>query len=885
MENRSESPPIEGTLTVGFSLRNKLLILLLGLTFFVFVAVAYLSLTTIQNMGQSAQNSSGEALSAQAEAYLSELVISNARENDLILEKVRTDAENVAQYATFIFSNPDALTPEAHWKPEDYMYLGEAGQFINTLDDTSSVLIPNSVDVDDVVMERLTLASYLDPIFASVFESDPNTGLIYIISKPDITRLYPNIGLGEIIPPEYVPTEDIFYTSGTPENNPTRETVWTPVYDDPAGQGLLVSTIAPIYLENDEFLGVIGIDVSLDNLSANLGDNTQIEGAYSFLIDSDGRAITLPEQGYKDILGHDSIAGEFGPDLNNATSNFVPILNEMKDGETGFSKIKMANGRELFVAYAPLESTGWSLGTVIEADAVLQGVSVLQQNIADETTSLIIQRLIPTAILILILVFVIGLFLTNRLVDPLRQLAIAAQQIGAQQWDTPVPPAGNDEVGLLSRTIKAMARQLSGLFDTLEEKVSDRTHQLEVVATLSSRLNAILNVDQLLSELVIQVQNNFAYYHTQIYVLDEEDEKFVLAAATGEAGKKMIQERYSIPLSASVSLVARAARRSEVVSIENVYEIEDWLPNENLPDTRSEMAVPIIREGKVVGVLDVQEDTVGGLDEGDANLLRSLTGHIAIAITNAQLYDTQIRLAEDLRQADQTKTKFLASMSHELRTPLNAIMNFTEMVALGMMGPVNDEQKDLLDQSLNSSQHLLNLINDVLDISKIQAGKLNLFIEDDVNLYEELDTVIHMVEPLVQNTSVMLIQDVANDLPLISGDKRRIRQIMLNLLSNAVKFTDEGKITFQVKQQDNQILFSVMDTGTGISEEMQSLIFQPFVQTPDGVKHADGTGLGMPITKNLVEAHGGEIWVKSTIGEGSTFFVSLPKHQKNNADE
>ena len=216
---------------------------------------------------------------------------------------------------------------------------GPEGQFINGLDDTSSVLIPNTVTVNEEVIERLTLSAYLDPVFASVFENDPNTGLIYIITKPDITRLYPNIGLGEFIPGEYIPTEDIYYTTGTPENNPTRETAWTPVYDDVAGQGLLVSAISPIYLENDEFIGTIGIDVSLDNLSANLGEYTQIEGAYSFLIDGEGRAITLPHQGYIDILGREEQEGEFGPDLSASVATFTSVLNDMEMGATGFQRL------------------------------------------------------------------------------------------------------------------------------------------------------------------------------------------------------------------------------------------------------------------------------------------------------------------------------------------------------------------------------------------------------------------------------------------------------------------------------------------------------------------------------------------------------------------
>jgi PAS domain S-box-containing protein len=227
-------------------------------------------------------------------------------------------------------------------------------------------------------------------------------------------------------------------------------------------------------------------------------------------------------------------------------------------------------------------------------------------------------------------------------------------------------------------------------------------------------------------------------------------------------------------------------------------------------------------------------------------------------------------------QADQMKSQFLASMSHELRTPLNAILNFTEMTALGMVGPVNERQKDVLNKSLASSRHLLSLINDVLDITKIQAGMLALYIEEDVNLYTELETVLATAETLLQGKPVRLVRDVDEGVPCLSCDRRRVRQILLNLLANAAKFTQAGTVTLCMKRREGDVLFAVSDTGPGIPAEKHSFIFEPFVQTETGIQHAGGSGLGLAISKKLAEAHGGRLWVESEVGDGAAFYLTLP---------
>jgi signal transduction histidine kinase len=197
----------------------------------------------------------------------------------------------------------------------------------------------------------------------------------------------------------------------------------------------------------------------------------------------------------------------------------------------------------------------------------------------------------------------------------------------------------------------------------------------------------------------------------------------------------------------------------------------------------------------------------------------------------------------------------------------------------GDTGPVNEQQAELLTQVVDSSKHLLTLINDVLDMSKIEAGSLNLFVEDNINLNVILDNVITTGRALLNGKPVRLHTDI-NALPLMIGDQQRITQILLNIISNACKFTEEGEITLRARHSDDEVLISVRDTGPGIAPEDQALVFEAFRQTRTSLRQAGGTGLGMPIARSLAEAHGGRLWLESAPGQGSTFYVALPIHSK-----
>lgn len=271
-----------------------------------------------------------------------------------------------------------------------------------------------------------------------------------------------------------------------------------------------------------------------------------------------------------------------------------------------------------------------------------------------------------------------------------------------------------------------------------------------------------------------------------------------------------------------------------------------------------------------IGDLERSFNTMLGVIDQRNVLLAKSNEELAISVKDAEA------ARDKAEHADRVKSSFLASMSHELRTPLNAIINFSKFVAQGDLGPVNEEQKETLDEVVDSARHLLNLINDVLDMSKIESDSLNLFIQDNVDISEILVGAAKTVSSLVAEKPVEIKVDIQPNMPNIAVDRQRLRQIIINLLGNATKFTEEGTVTLSAHIEGEEVLISVRDTGVGIAPEDHEAVFEAFKQTESGIRQGGGTGLGLPITKNLVNLHGGRIWLDSALGEGTTFSIVLP---------
>ena len=290
----------------------------------------------------------------------------------------------------------------------------------------------------------------------------------------------------------------------------------------------------------------------------------------------------------------------------------------------------------------------------------------------------------------------------------------------------------------------------------------------------------------------------------------------------------------------------------------------------------SVFGVPLQREGTLIGVLVLARRSVGPFTDKRIELVQTFADQAVIAIENVRLFDEIQDKSRQLEEASQHKSQFLANMSHELRTPLNAILGYTELMADGAYGEPSEKMLGILKRLEANGRHLLGLINDVLDLSKIEAGQLALELSDYC-VQDIAQTVRSTLEPLAADKKLAFKLELAPDLPPGHGDGRRLTQVLINLVGNAIKFTDAGEVAIKAEANNGSFHVSVRDTGPGISAADQTRLFQEFQQADNAItKKKGGTGLGLAISKRIVEMHGGRIWVESQPGQGSTFAFTLP---------
>ncbi len=292
---------------------------------------------------------------------------------------------------------------------------------------------------------------------------------------------------------------------------------------------------------------------------------------------------------------------------------------------------------------------------------------------------------------------------------------------------------------------------------------------------------------------------------------------------------------------------------------------------------RSLLAVPLVRDNHVLGGIAVNRRAPGAFAPEVVGLLQTFAAQSALAIQNARLFRELEQKSGELESASRHKSEFLANMSHELRTPLNAIIGFSEVLAERLFGDVNDKQAEYLADILASGRHLLTLINDILDLSKIEAGRMDLD-RSDFDLPAAIGNTISLVRERAQRRGIALESRIEPAVGAINGDERKVKQVLLNLLSNALKFTPEGgAIRVRAGVAGDFVEIAVTDTGVGISPEDQAQVFEEFRQVGAAAKKVEGTGLGLAISRKFVELHGGAIRVESELGKGSTFAFTLPR--------
>jgi signal transduction histidine kinase len=326
------------------------------------------------------------------------------------------------------------------------------------------------------------------------------------------------------------------------------------------------------------------------------------------------------------------------------------------------------------------------------------------------------------------------------------------------------------------------------------------------------------------------------------------------------------------------TVAGRVALEGQVVQVVDIETDSDYVLVDAMrrAGTRTILGAPLLREGVPIGVIVLMRKAVRPFTDKQIELVTTFADQAVIAIENVRLFDEIQDKSRQLEEASQHKSQFLANMSHELRTPLNAILGYTELMADGAYGEPSEKMLGILKRLEANGRHLLGLINDVLDLSKIEAGQLVLELSDYC-IQDIAQTVRSTLEPLAADKKLAFKVEVAPQLPPGHGDGRRLTQVLINLVGNAIKFTDAGEVAIKAEAHNGSFHVSVRDTGPGISSADQSRLFQEFQQADNAItRKKGGTGLGLAISKRIIEMHGGRIWVESQPGQGSTFIFTLP---------
>ena len=417
------------------------------------------------------------------------------------------------------------------------------------------------------------------------------------------------------------------------------------------------------------------------------------------------------------------------------------------------------------------------------------------------------------------------------------------------------------------------------------QQIMEQAQQLASIAKVAQLVNSTLDIDQVMETIKETLSKVFSFTQTAILFLDEERQTLTLDRVSGDLPDELLDmlDGLAIPLTEKNSAFALTVINAAPIYLSDVgkdagategnsAKIYQLLPAKSL------LTFPLIKDDEVFGVLTfANTEDYFYLEREDIDQIGQYVTYVVSALSNAKNYQEIITAQLAADSANKAKSQFLANMSHELRTPMNAIIGFSEVLNERIFGELNDKQAEYLTDIHAAGQHLLSLINDILDLSKIEAGRLELALTE-FDLPAAFDDALALMHERANTRGVTLDKELDNELGVITADERMVKQVLINLLTNAIKFTLEGgRVTLRGRASDEEVEISVTDTGIGIRKEDQEMIFEEFSQTGDDYTNKqEGTGLGLALSRRLVELHGGHLRVESELGQGSTFTFTLP---------
>lgn len=597
-----------------------------------------------------------------AEEQLTNTTNSEAATIDQFFKDIEVEVDGLAAYRSSLEKERNKLSLGTYWDANLQMTQLNTGQYGNPVTDPSSVFIPKNTDITETLISEMNTSAYLDFTAPEILKKNPNILSIYNITPKGVTRYYPNINLAFVLPPDFDATSRPYFQITAPASNPDRSTKWAIPYIDATGGGLVVTVAAPIY-SGDQFKGIIAADIQLSKMAEQVAAIKIGGSGYAMVIDKDGHIIYMPPAAYamyginQEALKPEEYAKQTV--LGIGSEELKTVTQRMANGETGLNTI-VINGVETYIAYTKIKSSGYILALVVPVSEMQQAIAATKSDIQGQLQNAV--RL-GTIIFIGLLFFaiLISLIISQIIGTPILRLTEAANRIIDGYLTTQAAVTTQDEIGTLAQAFNTMTYRLRENLATLEKRVEDRTAEISVanekierrakqfagISEISRIINQTQNLPDLLPQITQAISQQFDFYHTGIFLLDSNKEYAVLQAASSEGGQKMLKREHKL-LVGQVGIVGYVSRSGKPRIALDTGSDSVYLNNPDLPNTRSEMALPLLKSGgEIIGVLDVQSTIQNAFSLEDIETLSALADQVAVAITNAQLYDTtQKALAE-----------------------------------------------------------------------------------------------------------------------------------------------------------------------------------------------------------------------------------------------
>lgn len=713
------------------------------------------------------------------------------------------------------------------------LYTKEEGK-----DSSVSIFYSPIISTKEQQLQKVSKILTMQNLMADIKNTESLATSVYFNSFDSLNITYPYSNAISQFNSSFNAASYNFYYEADAEHNPEKKVKWTNAYVDTVNNGLVTSVISPVYNNSNFLEGVAGIEVALDTIANQVLTMEIPWQGYGLLIDKDGNILSFSNRSESDLglnTGNDSkidLKDKLNTDEFNLYRNpiFNHLSNKVINDSSGFSKCVINNDLK-FISWAPITNTDWKLLIIVPEKNIYSKINSLKDS-SIEVGIFIISGFLLSYFIFFTLLYKRAKETSYTFANSLLEINTIVKKISNREY-TPTPPILNiTELKDVSAHLIKMGQNLSdtnrNLLLTQYELMKKET---DLKALVNSINDIILEVDS-----KGNITNFWSKTHKELFKLYVEG---------------------------------------------SLCSINDLLGSEISKNARKKILY--VMKTKETAYIDFNIESNSGLRWFQASIsphLNDLTRVVVSArdiTVQKKMAESLIAAKEEAEKSSKAKSEFLSSMSHELRTPLNAILGFSQILELDPESPLTDSQQESVTEILKAGNHLLDLINEVLDLSKIESGKLSISIES-VSIKSIMEEALSIIKPFADSHNIKLIAPPIEDFDeFVYVDNTRLKQILLNLLSNAIKYNKaNGEVTFYHDRDEDKYRFHVIDTGIGLSKSDLELIFKPFQRLNKINNTIEGTGIGLTVAKQLVNLMNGEIYVESEKNSGSHFWVEFP---------